>query len=165
MGIDETKAFMRRAHANQVDKGGEAYHEHAERVLEYLMEIWPDASLEAQKAALLHDVIEDSNYSAVDLKAAGFSEETVEIVLQLTRDKADGRSYQEWIDELGKEGRIEALFIKLADNRDNSDPRRLAKLPEHAKRLEQRYLGARMSLEAALDRRTLPAGADYSSRR
>ncbi|PSB29764.1 HD domain-containing protein [Chlorogloea sp. CCALA 695] len=64
---DLTKAISiaTSAHKNQVDKGGKPYIEHPLRVMKQMMS---DA---ARIVAVLHDVIEDSDYSLDDLVTAG----------------------------------------------------------------------------------------------
>jgi (p)ppGpp synthase/HD superfamily hydrolase len=152
VSLEQTRDLMRRAHAGQVDKAGQPYHTHPERVLERLLRRFPDASVAEQHAALLHDVIEDTDLTAEDLAAAGYPPEVIEIVSWLTRPPE--LSYQQWMERLGTEAPLGVLRVKLADNADNSDPVRLAAIPEHERGLAERYARARAVLEAALGRRT-----------
>ena len=151
VSLEQTRDLMRRAHAGQVDKAGQPYHTHPERVLERLLRRFPEASESEQHAALLHDVLEDTEISAEDLAAAGYSREVIDLVSWLTRPP--GTSYLEWMAQLGENAPLGALRVKLADNADNSDPVRLAALPEHERGLSRRYEQARAILEAALSRR------------
>jgi (p)ppGpp synthase/HD superfamily hydrolase len=152
ISLEQTRDLMRRAHAGQVDKAGQPYHTHPERVLERLLRRFPDASESEQHAALLHDVVEDTAIRAEDLAALGYSREVIDLVTWLSRPA--GLSYLEWMARLGAEAPLGALRVKLADNADNSDPVRIAALPEHERGLSQRYAQARAILEAALGRRT-----------
>ena len=70
---DLTKAISiaTSAHKNQVDKGGKSYIEHPLRLMKQMV------SEKEQIVAVLHDVIEDSDYSFDDLVAAGFSTEII----------------------------------------------------------------------------------------
>jgi (p)ppGpp synthase/HD superfamily hydrolase len=151
LSLEQTRDLMRRAHAGQVDKAGKPYHTHPERVLEGLLRRFPEATESEQHAALLHDVIEDTKISAEDLAAAGYPREVIDLVSWLTRPP--GLSYLEWMARLADAAPLGALRVKLADNADNSDPVRLAALPEHERGLAQRYEQARAILEAALSRR------------
>ena len=73
-------AIARRAHAGQVDKAGEPYINHPLHVAESM-----DTEDETC-AALLHDVLEDSDYTADDLREAGMNEVVVGAVVLLTHD-------------------------------------------------------------------------------
>lgn len=109
-----------KAHQGQLDKIGRPYIDHPRRVAARLDT--PDA----KAAALLHDVIEDSDLTADDLRAEGIPPGVVHAVVLLTRraDVPDAEYYRRILgDEL-------ALTVKLADLADNSDPRRLARIVE-----------------------------------
>jgi (p)ppGpp synthase/HD superfamily hydrolase len=151
VSLEQTRDLMRRTHAGQVDKAGQPYHTHPERVLERLLRRFPEASESEQHAALLHDVLEDTDITAEDLAAAGYARDVIEIVSWLTRPP--DITYLQWMAQLGEEAPLGALRVKLADNADNSDPVRLAAIPEHERGLSQRYAQARAVLEAALSRR------------
>jgi (p)ppGpp synthase/HD superfamily hydrolase len=151
ISLEQTRDLMRRAHAGQVDKAGQPYHTHPERVLERLMRRFPDASESERHAALLHDVLEDTDITAEDLAAMGYSPEVIDLVSWLSRPHE--MTYLQWMARIGEEAPLGALRVKLADNADNSDPVRLAALPENQRGLAQRYAEARAILEAALSRR------------
>ncbi|MCL2555637.1 MAG: hypothetical protein FWE03_01280 [Firmicutes bacterium] len=99
------------AHKNQVDKQGHPYIWHAKIVARLVK------NDKAKIAALLHDVIEDSNFTLSDLKEKGISDEVIAAVDCLT--KRDGE------DELDYYKRIHtsdlAIEVKLADMCHNSD--------------------------------------------
>lgn len=76
--------FALRAHRKQVDKGGEAYLLHVVRVAMHFMQDTPAI------VALLHDVIEDSEFGYDDLRAVGFSERVISSVRLLTREDKGG---------------------------------------------------------------------------
>jgi (p)ppGpp synthase/HD superfamily hydrolase len=75
--IDETIAFIQKAHSGQFDKGGEVYWRHPRSVMQRLGD---NATEEERQVALLHDVIEDTPYSAADLLALGYSPAVVTAV-------------------------------------------------------------------------------------
>ncbi len=158
--LDDTLALMRRAHAGQVDKAGRPYHEHPERVLARMLERWPDAMYYEKHAALLHDVLEDTDVSGKELRRLGYSSFEVAIVQALTKSKGD-ISYLKWIQKLADSNYISVLKVKWADNRDNADPERLALLPpETGQSLAERYEAARAILEVPLgeyDKRQIAA--------
>ena len=60
---EKTIEFIRRAHAGQVDKGGQPYHLHPMAVAELLP---PESDEDEYLAALLHDVLEDTDVTESD---------------------------------------------------------------------------------------------------
>ena len=72
--------------------------------------------------AVLHDVVEDSDITLDDLRAAGFPDEILTAVQLLTHE--DGISYDAYVERLKPHPL--ARKIKLADLEDNSDIRRLS---------------------------------------
>lgn len=105
------------AHAGQFDKGGNPYILHPMKVMHYLK----TDDEELQCIALLHDVIEDTKTTWKDLREIGCTERVIEAVSALT--KFPGQSYDEY-----KEGIFaneDAMKVKMADLRHNSDIRRL----------------------------------------
>jgi len=124
------------AHAGQVDKAGAPFILHPLRVMLRVNDE------EARKAAVLHDVVEDSEWTLDGLRAEGFSEVVVLAVDGLTR--RDGEAY---FDFCRRAGRNEiARIVKLADLEDNLDPERVAALPEANPSLQKRYRKARAIL-------------------
>jgi (p)ppGpp synthase/HD superfamily hydrolase len=121
--IESTIEFIKSAHAGQLDKAGVAYWHHPVSVMKRLGVDAPD---DYKLAALLHDVIEDTKYSAADLQALGYNERVVEAVLQLT--KLEEIPYLDNIERIAASGNEIAIAVKIADNEDNLDPERLAHL-------------------------------------
>jgi (p)ppGpp synthase/HD superfamily hydrolase len=103
-------------HEGQVDKAGQPYILHVMRVM------FGCTSPEAQVAAALHDVVEDTDWTLDDLRREGFTETVVQTVDALTR--REGEEYFEFARRaaatpLGRE-------VKRADLLDNMDIRRIA---------------------------------------
>jgi len=90
-----------------------------------------DAPDDYKLAALLHDVFEDTKYGAADLRAMGYAERVVEAVLRLT--KVEEIPYLENIERIAASGDKIAIAVKIADNEDNLDPERIARLPANAR--------------------------------
>lgn len=125
------------AHAGQLDKAGAPYILHPLRVM-LRME---DA--EARIAAVLHDVVEDSNWTLDALAREGFSDTVLRAVDALTKRPGEDR-----FDAARRAARDPlARRVKLADNAENSDLSRIAVPTEkdHA-RLAQ-YREVRLILE------------------
>jgi (p)ppGpp synthase/HD superfamily hydrolase len=147
--IVETIEFIKAAFGNKTDKIGVPYWKHPVSVMNRL---GPDASDDEKLVALLHDVIEDTHYTAADLLAMGYPANVVEAVVLLTKPDDDTRPYAVMIDELVATGNAMAMRVKIADNEDNLDPERVAKLPADKRHLSERYERSRAILRPALDR-------------
>ena len=113
-------SIAKKAHEEQYDKAGVAYIKHPLFVASLV------DTKEEKAVALLHDVLEDSPYTAEELILAGLPETVVTAVQVLTKKK--GQDYQQYL-ELVKSNPI-ARCVKLADLKHNSDLSRLATITE-----------------------------------
>ncbi|MFF7813122.1 HD domain-containing protein [Streptomyces roseolus] len=145
MTLAEVDALADRAHAGQVDKIGVPYVAHVRAVAAGLAPLGPELAM----AGLLHDVVEDTEWTADGLRAAGVPERVVRIVLAVTNEP--GRPYEEKIRRVARDP--DATLVKIADNAHNSRADRAAALtPEQRARLAAKYRSARRVLWAAADR-------------
>ena len=127
-------------HAGQVDKAGEPYLGHIERVANRVSHLAP----EVVAAAFLHDVLEDTAATQAELAAAGIPATVIESVVLLTKTGGPLDAYYARIRE-----NPAALAVKLADIADNSDPARQARLsPEVRERLTRKYARAVAALSS-----------------
>jgi hypothetical protein len=112
-----TKAILiaAKAHDGQVDKGGSPYILHPIRLASRAK------STEASIAAVLHDVVEDSNVSLFDLKKEGFCLAIIEALDCLTRRPDE--SYDGFINRI--KANPLATEVKLLDLEDNCDLSRI----------------------------------------
>ena len=110
------------------------------------------ASDDHLQAALLHDVLEDTETTARDLRDLGYSEATIEIVQLVTRQQSEHPrpSYMDWIRSIAASGNVGAIRVKLADNMHNSDPVRIAALPPEQRDIVKRYERSMWILKEAL---------------
>jgi len=103
------------AHKGQFDKAGVDYVEHP-------IYVASQVDTEEEKAvALLHDVIEDSPFTAEELLLAGLSETVVTAVQVLSKKKR--QDYQTYLKTVKSNPLARA--VKLADLKHNSDLSRL----------------------------------------
>jgi (p)ppGpp synthase/HD superfamily hydrolase len=104
------------AHAGQHDKAGQPYILHPLRVMLALN------GPEERIAAVLHDVVEDSDWTLDRLRGEGFSESVIAAVDSLTR--RDSETYEEFVQRASRDpvGRA----VKRADLLDNLDLSRIA---------------------------------------
>ncbi len=118
---------------NDLDKGGLPYMLHITYVYKHVF------TIEEKVTALLHDIIEDKKVTREDLLEVGFPKKIVDDVSILTRVKP--MDYNLYIDNLIKNGSVEALHVKLADLENNIDLTRI-KNPtmDDYQRVEKRYI-------------------------
>ena len=121
--------IAKRAHLGQIDKAGEDYIKHPEKVASFVN------SDEEKAVAYLHDVIEDTELTLEDLREYGFSKEVLEAVDVITKKK--GQDYQTYLNSV-KENKL-ARVVKLADLRHNSDLTRLINITEKDIERKEKY--------------------------
>ncbi|MFJ6729397.1 HD domain-containing protein [Streptomyces sp. NPDC091281] len=149
--VQEVDAFAAGAHAGQVDKIGVPYVEHVRAVAAGLALFGDDLVM----AGLLHDVIEDTDWTAEQLRGAGVPDYVVALVEAVTNER--GVPYEEQVTRITGRGR-DAVLLKIADNAHNSHPDRAAQLPEEKRvRLAAKYRAARDILWPAADNRDIKA--------
>ena len=140
--VERYRAIPDRAHHGQIDKSGRPYYEHPIGVKLLLPS---DASQLEIKAALLHDVLEDTYFDEEHLRYWGASDALVTILSWLTKDRSI--AYLDEIRNLAEFGPREAVRVKIADNQHNMLPGRLN---GSTKSLQRRYIKSLEILEAAL---------------
>ena len=122
------------AHAGQRDLSGAPYFEHPAAVARIVADVGGTTGQVA--AAYLHDVIEDTDTTADDLRAAGFDEHIISLVDTLSR--TDAETYAAYINRTV--ANPEAAVIKVADILHNTLPfRTLAFPPQRRESLGRRY--------------------------
>jgi hypothetical protein len=132
-----------KAHAGQVDKGGNPYILHPLRVMQNFCD---DGDESAQICAVLHDVVEDTSVTLDDLRSEGFSEAIITSLDCLTKRK--GESYDDFISRV--------LMNKLAckvKRGDLADNMNLTRIPNPTAKDEERikkYRKAADRLDEAL---------------
>ena len=138
---DNTKKAMKlcfKAHKDQVDKSGMPYVFHPFHVAEQMTD-------EATTiVALLHDMVEDTDYTLGDIAAEGFGKEILEAVALMTHE--DDVPYLDYVAKL-KDNPI-ARAVKLADLAHNSDLSRIGEIDEETKQRLEKYKKAKAILES-----------------
>jgi (p)ppGpp synthase/HD superfamily hydrolase len=115
MNIEKALEIAIKAHEGQIDKADKAYILHPLR----LMNQFSDEN--SMIVSVLHDVVEDSDYTFQDLIDAGFSSQIVQAVECLT--KRENEEYQDFIKRV-KVNPL-AVKVKIVDIKDNLDISRL----------------------------------------
>ncbi len=140
---------MRVRHAGKTDKLGAPYHAHFERVADRLLRLFPAASRPQVEAALLHDALEPGGTTIAALEAIGVTPEALRILRHITLP-TDGRSYLQYISDLGETGDREAIEVKLADNLDATEYHSTRASAESRAIMAETYDPSRLMLQDAL---------------
>jgi (p)ppGpp synthase/HD superfamily hydrolase len=121
------------AHKGQHDKSGKDYIGHPLRVMEM-------GKTEDEKiVGVLHDVVEDSEWTFEMLEAEGFSEEVMAALRCVTKI-SEKESYDDFIERVKKNPL--AVSVKINDLTDNMDIRRLPYLSDKDVKRLKKYLKA-----------------------
>lgn len=121
-----------KAHKEQVDKSGIPYVFHPIHLAEQMED--EDTTV----VALLHDVIEDTEYTIKDLEDMGFNQNVTAAISLMTH--AEGVPYMDYVAQI-KENPI-AKIVKLADLKHNSDISRLDTVDAKAMARVEKYAKA-----------------------
>ena len=118
--LEDAISIAAEAHRGQRDKAGAVYLLHPLRLMLRM------DSEAAMMAAVLHDVVEDSDWTLDRLQARGFSPPVLRAVDALTR--RPGEAYEAFIDRARTDS--VARRVKIADLEDNMDIRRIGEVTE-----------------------------------
>lgn len=130
--LDKAFLIACKAHAGQKDKAGKPYILHPIR----LAATFDRADYKA--CALLHDVLEDSSITIVELLADGIPEDVIEAIQLLThKGPITDDAYHAYVRKL----RINSMAraIKRADLIDNLDPLRMMLMKDVSTQRVKRY--------------------------
>lgn len=118
--LEHAVAIAAQAHAGQFDKAGEPYVLHPVRVM-----LQMDTN-EERIVAVLHDVVEDTDWTLQRLRKEGFSNAVIAALDSVTR--RTNETYGDFVDRAGQNpiGRR----VKLADLEDNADLARISQPTE-----------------------------------
>lgn len=120
------------AHKNQLDKSGMPYVFHPFHLAEQM------ETVETVVVALLHDIVEDTDYTIDDLKNMGFPNTVTDAIALMTHDA--NTEYMDYVARI-KTNPI-AKAVKLADLRHNSDTTRLDDVTEKDLKRVEKYTAA-----------------------
>lgn len=118
--LEKAIQIAEQAHKGQKDKGGQPYILHLFRVMQ------KGKTETEQICGILHDLVEDTNWTFEDLKNEGFSEEIIDVLKCLTKKK--GEAYPLFIRRIAQNPI--ATRIKMNDLEDNMDITRLKEITD-----------------------------------
>ena len=121
MNLEKAIQIAVEAHAGTKDKGGEAYILHP---ISVMMRVETE---EEKIVAILHDVVEDTDWTFDALRKEGFSETVIEALETVTK-YSEEEDYDDFIqrslkNDIGRK-------VKIADLRENLDVTRIGELNE-----------------------------------
>ena len=120
---------MFEAHKDQTDKSGLPYVFHPFHLAEQMKDEATTVT------ALLHDVVEDTDYTIEDIEELGFGEDVCDALRFLTHDKSV--PYMDYVRRI-RENPI-AAAVKIADLRHNSDLSRLDVITDADRERAKKY--------------------------
>ena len=119
--LDRAKAIATSAHEGQVDKAGKPYIDHPMRVMNM------GKTVEEKIAGVLHDVVEDSEWTFDMLEKEGIPKDVMDALRCVTKLSED-EDYDHFIERV-KINPL-AVKVKLNDLKDNMDITRLGEVTE-----------------------------------
>lgn len=119
--LDRAKAIATSAHEGQVDKAGKPYIEHPMRVMNM------GKTVEEKIAGVLHDVVEDSDWTFEMLEKEGIPKDVMDALRCVTK-LSEEEDYDHFIERV-KSNPL-AVKVKLNDLKDNMDITRLGEVTE-----------------------------------
>lgn len=131
--IEKAIRIATKAHKGQKDKYGHPYIQHVLRVMHL------GRTEEERIVGVLHDVVEDSDWTLDDLRAEGFPDKIVIAVDCLTK-RSEDEDYDHFIGRIRKNNL--AVRVKLNDLTDNMDVRRMDEFREKDVKRFNKYLKA-----------------------
>ena len=121
------------AHKGQYDKAGNDYIGHPLRVMDM------GRTEEEKIVGVLHDVVEDTDWTFERLAAEGFSQEIIAALRCVTK-RSENENYDDFIERVKKNPL--ATAVKINDLTDNMDIRRLPYLSDKDIKRLKKYLKA-----------------------
>lgn len=141
--LEKAIAIAVEAHRGQKDRYGAPYIAHPIRVMARL-------ETPTQKTVgILHDVVEDTDWSFEDLRREGFPQRVLDALERVT--KRDGEQYEDFVKRSA--GDPLAKRVKVADLEDNMDLRRFPEVTEKDLPRLRKYVKAWRLLKEGVARR------------
>ncbi len=131
--IERAIEIAMEAHRGQKDGAGNPY------ILHPLRMMFAVPTESEKLVAILHDVVEDSDWTLKDLAKEGFPKKILDAVDSLTR-RDDKETYDEFVGRARKNPI--AVRVKMADLADNMDVRRTGKVAAKDLKRFQKYYRA-----------------------
>ena len=143
MNLERAIEIAQEAHKEVKDKGGHDYIHHPIRVMHAM------SNDQEKIVAILHDVVEDSDWTFDRSKEKGFEDSVIESLRCVTK-YSEEEDYQEFIKRAAT-NKI-ATKVKMADIEDNLDLSRLGTLTDKDLTRIEKYKKALQYLKALVNK-------------
>ena len=143
MNLERAIEIAQEAHKGVKDRGGHDYINHPIRVMHAM------SNDQEKIVAILHDVVEDSDWTFDRLKEEGFEDSVIQSLRCVTK-YSEEEDYQEFIKRAAT-NKI-ATKVKMADIEDNLDLSRLGTLTEKDLTRIEKYKKALKYLKALVNK-------------
>ena len=143
-GLDRAIALASEKFVGVYDKSGEPYILHCLQVMNNVRK-YNDAELSI--AAVLHDIVEDTDVTFADLEELGYSPRVIKIIKHVTRE--DDISYDDEISRICNDQ--DSIRVKMADLEHNSSILRLKGFRQKDLERIQKYHRAYFILQSHLN--------------
>ena len=134
-------AIATAAHKSTLDKYGAPYIQHVTRVMDM------GKTTDEKILGVLHDVVEDTNWTFKQLEKEGFSKKIIAALKCVTKT-SDYEDYEAFINRITKNKL--AVKVKLNDLSDNMDIRRMDKVRSKDIKRLNKYLKAYKKLSTLI---------------
>lgn len=136
--LEKAISIATKTHLGQKDKAGQPY-------ILHLLRVMNAGETEIERiCGILHDLVEDTDWTFSDLRSEGFSEEVIEVLDCIT--KREDESYEDFINRISKN--YIAVRVKLNGLKDNMDITRLPQLESKDLERLNKYIKAYSTLTA-----------------
>ena len=143
MTLEKAIEIAMKAHRGQLDKYGAPYLGHVTRVMNM------GRTEEEKICGILHDVVEDTDWTFEQLAAEGFSPVVIEALRCITKLSED-EDYDHFVQRT-LQNRLSCL-VKLNDLTDNMDIKRMPEVTEKDVARLNKYLRAYRTISQALSK-------------
>jgi hypothetical protein len=140
LNVAQTLEFIKTAHGDQL-YGKLPYWTHPRAVALTGRKVFgKQFNSDAVKTAFLHDVVEDTNISLDELRKLDFSDQVIQAVGLLTKNKS--LSYEQNIKNIINSGNPLAMMVKYADNYENYSGDKSSWTADRAEKSQKKYLAS-----------------------
>jgi hypothetical protein len=140
LNVAQTLDFIKTAHGGQL-YGKLPYWTHPRAVALTGRKVFgKQFNSDAVKTAFLHDVVEDTNISLDELRKLDFSDQVIDAVGLLTKNKS--LSYEQNIKNIINSGNPLAMMVKYADNYENYSGDKSSWTADRAEKSQKKYLAS-----------------------
>ena len=140
--LERSEAFVKILFKEKVDKANANYMDHLNHVSRDF------TNARKKSLALMHDVLEDTYITEIELKELGYESSFIETLKVLTNTY---ETYDEYIDKIIESNNKDAFEIKIKDLLHNMDLTRLSKITAKDLKRTDKYVKAYLRIIKKLE--------------